>query len=190
MGPRVDPLDRDSARNAAAGVGVAAEMADLNVFRVLLQHPQLARALHGLLRTLLFDGNRLAPRLRELIILRIAWVTGSEYEWTQHWRVARQLEIPEPVLLDVRDRRRGSHLEDADRAVLAATDEVLNRGVISDSTWRECERHIEGPEALLELVVAIGHWKMFSVLLRSLEISLEEGVARWPPDGRVPESAS
>ena len=33
--------------------------------------------------------------------MRIGWRQGSVYEWTQHWRVARMLEIPEDDLLGV-----------------------------------------------------------------------------------------
>jgi hypothetical protein len=42
------------------------------------------------------------------------------------------------------------------------------------------------PALLVELVVAIGNWSLFSSLLRSLKVPLEEGVAPWPPDGRSP----
>ena len=38
----------------------------------------------------------------------------------------------------------------------------------------------------IELVAAIGNWRMISSVLRSLEIPLEEGVVPWPPDGKVP----
>ena len=47
-----------------------------------------ALRLGDLLQTLLFTGNALDPRLRELLILRIGWRTGAVYEWTQHWRFA------------------------------------------------------------------------------------------------------
>ena len=73
-----------------------------------------------------------------------------------------------------------------DRAVLRATDETLDDGRISDATWTECCRHLTTDEERIELVIAIGHWQLFSTLLRSLEIPLEPGVAPWPPDGRVP----
>ena len=39
---------------------------------------------------------------------------------------------------------------------------------------------------LLELVSAIGLWRMVSGVLRSLEVPLEEGVSSWPPDGAAP----
>ena len=33
------------------------------------------------------------------------------------------------------------------------------------------------------MVVAIGNWRLFSQLLLSLEVPLEEGVEAWAPDG-------
>jgi hypothetical protein len=63
---------------------------------------------------------------------------------------------------------------------------TLESGAISPETWRDCETRLGSHENLLELVAAIGNWRLFSSLLRSLEIPLEEGVLAWPPDGRRP----
>ena len=158
-------------------------MAELSIFRVLLHHPPVAKAVFGLLSTLLFN-SKLDLRLRELVIMRIGWVTGSVYEWTQHWRVAKALGVDEADLLAVREWRSADRFGDAERAVLAATDETLATGTISPETWKACEANVGGREDLLELVAAIGTWRMISSLLRSLEIPLEEGVEPWPPDGR------
>lgn len=182
---RLPRLSVDEAKLAAEKAGLPAQMAELSVFRVLLRHPELAKAVFGLLAQLLFRG-KLDARLRELLILRIGWVTSSEYEWTQHWRVAGQLGLPEAELLAVRDWRRFAGFGAAERAVLAATDETLETGSISTETWRSCEAALGSAENLLELVAAIGNWRLFSSLLRSLEIPLEDGVAAWPPDGRRP----
>ena len=97
---RIPMLSVDEASAIAAREGLPEIMAPLSVFRVLLRHPDLARALGGLLKMLLLEGNHLDGRLRELIIMRIGWLTGSNYEWTQHWRFARDMEIPEEVLRD------------------------------------------------------------------------------------------
>lgn len=180
---RVAMLPVEEARRAAEAAGLPAMFGPLSVFRILLRHPDLARAVADLLQ-LLLAGKHLDGRLRELVILRIGWVTGSVYEWTQHWRIARLMEIPEEDLLGVRRWQEHAGFGPADRAVLAATDETLETGTISPATWRECEAHVGGPEALLELAVAIGNWSLFSSLLRSLDVPLEEGVEPWPPDGR------
>ena len=185
---RIPMLDVDDARAAAARVGVPEGMADLSVFKVLLRHEDLAARVNGLLHQLLWNGA-LDARLRELIIMRIGWRQGSIYEWTQHWRVARMLEIPEDDLVAVRDWKASDRFGRADRAVLAATDETLGQGAISARTWSELEATVPDERARLEVVIAIANWSMFAQLLRSLEVPLEEGVDPWPPDGAVPEPA-
>jgi len=187
MPGRIAMLSQEQAQVAARSVGIRESMARVNAYRTLLNHPDLAKGVNALLTTLLFTGKQLDVRLRELLIMRIAWVTGSKYEWTQHWRLAHDLGVPAEDVLAVRDWRKSDRLGPADRAVLAAVDDTLQHGKISDAVWAECARHIAAPAQLAEMVVAIGNWTMFSQLLRSLEIPLEDGVAAWPPDGKMPE---
>lgn len=92
---RVELLSKEAAHKAASTVGIAPMIGELNVFKALLHHPALAAALNAPLSMLMGIGNLLPPRLRELIIMRIGWETGSDYEWTQHWRVAKMFAIPD-----------------------------------------------------------------------------------------------
>ncbi|MGZ4583087.1 MAG: carboxymuconolactone decarboxylase family protein [Mycobacterium sp.] len=184
--PRVPLLPIDEAKAAADEAAVPDYMAELSIFQVLLHHPALARALNDLLATMLWHGS-LDPRLRELAIMRIGWLTGCDYEWTQHWRVASRLGVTPDDLLGVRDWQSHDGFGPAERAVLAATDDVVCDGAVSRQSWAACERELNGgPTVLLELVTAIGAWRMVASILRSLEVPLEEGVASWPPDGRSP----
>lgn len=186
---RIPMMSVEETQAIAVREGLPEIMAPLSVFRVLLHHPALARSLGGLLKMLLLEGNYLDGRLRELIIMRIGWLTGSNYEWTQHWRFAGDMGNPEDVLLACRSWESATVLADADRAVLRATDETMESGRISDATWTECERHIESVQARLELVVAIGNWRMFSQLLLTLRIPLKEGLEDWMSDGLRPARA-
>jgi alkylhydroperoxidase family enzyme len=178
-------LPPDAAKLAAAEVGIPEVMADLSVFQILLANPPVAAALNGLLSTLLWNGA-LDARLRELIIMRIGWATGSVYEWTQHWRVATQLGVDPDDIVAVRDWRASDRFGSIEQSVLAATDETLETGTISAATMTACAEHLGDDAELVELVVAIGNWRLFSALLRSLDVPLEDGVAPWPPDGLVP----
>jgi alkylhydroperoxidase family enzyme len=174
------------AKAAADEAGVPDYMAELSIFQVLLNHPTLARAVNDLLATMLWHG-RLAPRLRVLVIMRIGWLTACDYEWTQHWRVACGLGVPADDLLGVRDWSTHDGFGGPERAVLAATDDVVHNGAVSAQTWAACERQLGAdPAVLIELVTAIGAWRMIASMLHSLEVPLEEGVAGWPPDGQPP----
>lgn len=181
---RIPRLDAATAKAMATEHGLPEFLGDLSVFQIALRNPRVATALNGMLHNLLMKGE-LDGRLRELIILRIGWATGSVYEWTQHWRVATGMNIPEGDLLGVRDWPNHAAFGPAERAVLAATDDTLATGKISDGTWAACAETFDQAE-LVELVAVIGNWTLFSNLLRSLEVPLEDGLQPWPPDGQAP----
>jgi alkylhydroperoxidase family enzyme len=186
--PRAPRLPVDEAKAAADEAGVPDYMAELAIFQVLLNHPKLACALNDLLATMLWRGM-LDSRLRELLIMRIGWLTASDYEWTQHWRVAQGLGVSAEDLLGVRDWQAYPAFGPAERAVLAATDDVVRDGAVSADSWAACQRELGADPALLvELVTAIGAWRMVASILHSLQVPLEEGLASWPPDGRAPSS--
>jgi alkylhydroperoxidase family enzyme len=183
---RVSRLPVDEAKAAADEAGVPDYMAELAIFQVLLNHPKLACALNDLLATMLWRG-KLDKRLRELIIMRIAWLTASDYEWTQHWRVARGRGVSADDLLGVRDWQSYRAFGPPERAVLAATDDVVRDGAVSAETWAACQHEFGAePAVLVELVTAIGAWRMVASILHSLQVPLEEGVSSWPPDGQAP----
>jgi len=184
----VPRLPVDEAKAAADEAGVPDYMAELAIFQVLLNHPTLARAINDLLATMLWHGS-LDTRLRELAIMRIGWLTASEYEWTQHWRVALGLGVSEDDLLGVRDWQSHNAFGSTERAVLAATDDVVRTGVVSNESWTACVRDLSSdPAVLIELVTAIGAWRMVATILRSLQVPLEDGIDSWPPDGQAPAS--
>jgi alkylhydroperoxidase family enzyme len=98
------------------------------------------------------------------------------------------LDIPAEDLLAVRDWPGATNLTPADKAVLQATDDTLERGCIQPETWAKCCQHLDSEAERVELVVAIGNWSLFAHLLQSLQVPLEDGVEAWPPDGRVPNA--
>ena len=181
----IAPLPAAEAAVAARAAGLPVGIDEMNLLRVLVRHPRVARSLTDLLVLMITDGT-LDPRLRELVIMRVGWVTGSEYEWTQHWVVARRLGISGDDLLATRNWTAYEGFGPVERAVLAATDETLAGGRISATTWAEVVTHLATDEERIELVTVIGLWNMVSSILRTLEVPLEDGVDPWPPDGSAP----
>ncbi len=181
--PRIPMLDADAAAAAAEEIGVPAQLAELNIFRLLLRRPRSAKAVNDLLLSMLF-GGALDDHLRELVIMRLGWVTGCDYEWTQHWTVAQDVFGCSPeLLMAVRDWEHAEDLGEAERLVLQATDETLKNGAVSSGTIERCREVLGSDDAVVELVLAIGAWRTISQVARSLDIPLEDGVASWPPDG-------
>ena len=185
---RIELLSREAAKAAAESANVVDAFAELNIFRALLRRPRTAKALGDLLLSLLFGGE-LDDRLRELLIMRIGWVTGSDYEWTQHWRIAQeQFGCSEQDLLELRDWRDSDHFGGDERLLLGATDDLLETGDLQAALATQCVERF-GEEATIELVTAVGAWRLVSKFTKALDIPLEEGVASWPPAGVAPKSA-
>jgi len=188
MALRVPMISPECARDIGEAMGMPVRRTQSEAFRVVGNNPGVARVAFSQLMQLL-ENNTFDTRLRELMIMRIGWVTGSAYEWTQHWRVATTAGIPPEDILAVRDWRKSDRLTAADRAILAATDECLAGGSITDASWEEVAKHVTNPGQQVEFVIAMGNWMMFSLLFRNLRIPLAEGVAIWPPDGQASRSA-
>jgi len=183
---RIAMLNQTDAIARADEIGLPVPLASLNVFRVLLRRPAAAKATADLLLALLFRGV-LHDRLRELVIMRIGWKTGSDYEWTQHWTIAQVSFACRPQdLLAVRDWDHTDRFDEPERAVLAATDETLETGSLSAATFARCRAALGDDDAVMELILAIGVWRTISQFTRSLAIPLEVDVASLPPDGTPP----
>jgi alkylhydroperoxidase family enzyme len=182
MSLRVPMVSPERARELGEAMGMPARRTGSEAFRVVANNSGVARVAFGQLMQLL-ENNKFDTRLRELMIMRIGWVTGSAYEWTNHWRVATTAGLPPEDILAVRDWRAADRLTAADRAILAATDECLAGKSISDATWAEVAKYVTDPGQQVEFIIAMGNWLMFSMLFRNLRIPLGEGVAVWPPDG-------
>jgi alkylhydroperoxidase family enzyme len=184
MTARVSMVSLERARELGEAMGMPARRTQSEAFRTVANNPGVARVAFSQLMQLL-ENNRFDTRLRELMIMRIGWVTGSAYEWTQHWRVATTAGVPPEDILAVRDWRNSDRLGAADKAILAATDECLAGKSISDPVWAEVTQYVTEPAEQVEFVIAMGNWMSFSLLFRNLRIPLAEGIAIWPPDGRA-----
>jgi alkylhydroperoxidase family enzyme len=91
-GDRFPLLPPDEAKAAATDAGVSEYMAEFNIFHALLNHPRLAVAVDNPLTTMLWH-YALEARLRQLAIMRIAWLTATDYERTAHWRVSQHFGV-------------------------------------------------------------------------------------------------
>ncbi|HVC56743.1 MAG TPA: carboxymuconolactone decarboxylase family protein [Stellaceae bacterium] len=179
---RVPMVSPEEASALGEAMGMPARRTQSEAFRVVANNPGVARVAFSQLMQLL-ENNKFDTRLRALMIMRIGWVTGSAYEWTNHWRVATTAGIPPEDILAVRDWRNAARLTPADRAILAATDECLAGKSISDAAWAEVAKHVTDPAHQVEFIIAMGNWMMFSLLFRNLRIPLGSDVKLWPPDG-------
>ena len=150
----------------------------INITRTLANHPALAEAWLGFARYVLGD-NTLPPRDRELAILRIGYLCGSEYEWGQHTRIAREVGVTDEEILRVIDGPDAADWSAADRALLRAVDELHHDSEVSDETWAELAARYDTRQ-LMDLVFTVGQYNLVSMALRTFRVPLDEGVEGFP----------
>lgn len=148
-----------------------------NVLGTLVRHPALASRFLPYNDVLLRKG-RVDPRLRELVILRVAWRTGSRYEWVQHVRLARGLEVSDAEIDAIADGAPHAWAPlEAD--VLAATDEMLAGYRVTDATWARLGTHLD-TEQLMELVFVVGTYVCLSMAFQTFGIQLDPELLDYP----------
>lgn len=171
--PRIPPLANDELE------GLALELMQplieagrpWNIFRTLARHPDLARRWMVFANHVLYKST-IPARERELAILRIGWLCGSEYEFGQH----RVIGIDAGLTADEVERVKagpGADWTELERLVLAATDELHHDKVIADDTWVALAGHWS-TEQLMDLVFTVGQYTLVSMALRTFGVPLDD----------------
>jgi alkylhydroperoxidase family enzyme len=113
------------------------------------------------------DQSKLEPRIRELAILRVAWRTGSGYEWNQHRRMGGDEGLTDAQLGAVPQGPTSSVWTATERAVLTAADEMIDQFIVSDETWASLVSSFE-PAPVFELLFVIGGYLCLAAVLNSI----------------------
>jgi alkylhydroperoxidase family enzyme len=155
--------------------------APLNIFRTLAHNRELRSAFMALGGHLLTAG-RLPARERELVILRVGWRSGSEYEFGQHRRIGADAGLTEAEIDAIAEV--GTHVfSEHDAALVALADELCGDNVVSDATWSKLAARYDDA-TMLELLVLAGFYRLVSGTLNSAGVPLEPEALGWP-DGAV-----
>jgi alkylhydroperoxidase family enzyme len=135
--------------------------------------PDILQMSRDTLFALLEPGRALKPRYRELAILRTGIVGDSKFEYSQHMKVARMVGIAENQLDAIKGWVTSDKFDAADRAVMAATDELVARNLIEDATFAALKNHFSDVQ-IMELVFVIATWRMHGMVVRALHLEYDD----------------
>ena len=143
----------------------------INLYKVLAHNPNVMRNFLRLGNSLL-SGAGLSSKLRELAILRIAKLAGSEYEWAQHYLIGLGAGVSHEQTEAISHWKDSTSFSDEERAVLQYTDEVAQNVEAKDKTFRALQQHLN-EQSIVELTLSIGYWGMVARFLVPLQIDME-----------------
>jgi alkylhydroperoxidase family enzyme len=115
----------------------------------------------------------LDPRLRELVILRVAQRCEARYAWVQHAAIAATVGVSDTQMaaLERGDLTAGLFTS-REQTALAFADEVLDVPRVSDETFAWVRQEFS-PREVVELLLTIGYFRMMDRLVTTLELELE-----------------
>ncbi len=150
----------------------------LNIHRAIARSPNSLRNFLRLGNSLLAHGQ-LPAHLRELAILRIAQLTGTDYEWAHHVPIAKRAGVKDAQIAALRDWRDAPEFKDAERAVLEYV-EASTKCDVTDAIFEAARNHLSEGE-IVELSLVCGYWSMVACVLLALRIDLEQSSRKYLP---------
>jgi alkylhydroperoxidase family enzyme len=154
----------------------------LNALGTLARHPSLAHAFNVFNGHVLFTTS-LAESQRELLVLRVAALRGSEYEWRQHAVLAADAGLDAEAVSRVAEGPDAPGWSPLERAMLRAVDELLGDAKVSDATWRELAGTLDTHQ-LMDLVFTVGAYDLLAMAFRSFGVELDADLPEGPDMGR------
>ncbi|HEV7649738.1 MAG TPA: carboxymuconolactone decarboxylase family protein [Actinophytocola sp.] len=177
-GARVPPLAPEERDQRQAAL-VAQAGAELAVYTTLVRNTDVFADLLPLGQRLL-ELSTLEPRVRELLILRVAWRCRAAYVWSHHETIGRAAGVTDDDLATLAADAAADADADADdrdalRAVLLrAADELVADHRLGDPTWQELAGRYP-TEQVIEICMLAGQYVMLAGVLNSLGVQLEQG---------------
>jgi alkylhydroperoxidase family enzyme len=128
------------------------------VFLRMLAHAEGAFDTWMEYTTALLAESEVDPLLRELAILELSRLRGSEYQWLQHAALARAVGAsPDQIAAIKEGREDDSSLTEEQREVLRLSREITLEGEAGEEVVAAVAARL-GPRQLVELVLVTGHW--------------------------------
>jgi alkylhydroperoxidase family enzyme len=141
-----------------------------HLFHMQLYNPAIADGWLRLGSAVRFKSELDDPT-RELAICLVARMTGAEYEWRAHRRIAIQHGFSEAQLDSILEWRSGQ-FDDRHESVLALAEGLTKNVDVDDATFDAAKAHLS-PRQVVELVTTVAYYNMVSRFLVGLKIDLE-----------------
>jgi len=151
-----------------------------NLLRALAHSPRLLDV-QTQMGDAIFNTTELDRRLQELVILRVAQVRRSDYEWGRHVGMAKFAGVPDEKVAALERWRETPELTDAERAAVGLAESLARDGDAPQDAVDAVLEHFSERQ-LVELTMLTASYVMLSIVLRALRIDQE------PNDPRLPVS--
>ncbi len=155
-----------------------AEGAPPNILFTIAEHPSLLEPFLGFAAALATQGA-LERRDSEILALRAAWNCNSDFEWGHHVAYGLAHGLSESEIESLARPFEQVDLDERDRWLVKAADELHRDQTIGDDTWSALADEFD-PAQLVEIPFVVGNYTMLSMVANATDVPLEPGYPRLP----------
>lgn len=175
MAQRIPPADRRElglinwaiSRIAARAIRAP----EMHLFTTMGRHRLLFRSFLPYSGVLL-NWGKLSKADKELVILRVGHLRGSEYELQQHRRLARSRGLDSALQDRIFAGPTAPGLTDHERALLTAVDEFVLQRDLSDATFDALSAHLSR-EQIIEFCALAAHYDAIAAIATTLRVPMD-----------------
>ena len=156
-----------------------------NIYATIARHPKLftPRVTFG---RYIQRGSALPARDREILILRIAWLSSGEYEWSAHATIGIQNGVTKEDIQRITRGPQAPGWSAFDASLVRAADDLYQNMFIGDETWNLLAKRYDTHQ-MMDLVITVGGYHMLAMGLNSFGVQLEKGASGFPKGAGVPQ---
>jgi len=120
----------------------------------------------------LLNWGKLPKGDKELVILRVGHLRGSEYELQQHRRLARSRGLDAATQERIFAGPGAAGHTERQRALLRAVDEFVIDREVSDQTYAALSDHLSAQQ-IIEFCALAGHYDTIAAILATLRVPMD-----------------
>ena len=141
--------------------------------RAMANNPEASKAM-SVLAMHIRHNSKLDPRLRELAILQVGYLSKQPYEWSHHVKLGREFGVSDDDIRAIGEETAGrpTRLDELSKTVLRAAREMTTDLAMSNRTFAALEKAL-GREQIIDLTLAIAFYNAVVRLLGTLQIDVE-----------------
>lgn len=143
-----------------------------NIMMVMANNPDLGKAYNAFGKHFLVT-NTVPLRPREIIVMRVAWLVQSDYEWHNHVGYCLNLGMSLEEIAAIKDGPDSAFpFSDEDRAVMRGCDELIRTNDLSDATWAALSQYFDRKQ-MMDFVFTVGQYVMTSWAITAFRMPVE-----------------
>jgi 4-carboxymuconolactone decarboxylase len=141
-----------------------------NLYRCLANQPVLLKAWTDFAWTLRADCET-QRTLRELMVLRAAQLTDSQYIWNHHVGLAHEVGVADAQIQALSSWQSSDRFDARERAALELVEQLVVSGRVSDASLATLKSQFSAAE-MVELALTVGFYSMVPRVLDALRVPL------------------